>query len=138
MNKCIASHQKLLSELFKVYLQGNNSSFIIIDIAIVGGRKYGHDCGKILRMAPFVKAVSLVLNLMSSDDREDIIIFNKLVSKLEPKKIWASSEIILLDQGAQLTIIFLDGVRPHQIAQDSWFGDFSYSVNFVNLGYLND
>lgn len=49
----------------KSYLKFNNSSFVVVDIAVVGGRENSDDYWEFRRAVPFVHFVAIKLSLVS-------------------------------------------------------------------------
>ena len=70
-------------------------SFVVIHVKVVGGREDGHDRGEASRLCFAVHAISSILGLVSSNDRQEVVAFQELASSLvakSPGQRWAADE----------------------------------------------
>jgi len=66
------------------YFKFNECAFVVIDIAVVRGRKNCDDGWEIFFSVPLVHFVALNLSLMGSNKRQQSIFIHKLINRLHP------------------------------------------------------
>ena len=119
-----------------VILEKYNGTFVIIKIAVVGGREYCDYSREFFRAWPFVHFKSFVLSLMRSNDRNDFIFLEKAFGQLESKKVRASSHFIGLCYFLQRAILVINRISPYKITKQSRLRYFLDPINILNIFQL--
>ena len=69
---------------------------------------------------------------MGSNQRHYFILFEYFVAQLPTKKIRASPHLIRLHEGIHVSFRMVDGISPHQIAQEASDRNLPETVNFLD------
>lgn len=69
----IAECRGYCSELLDCYFELDNCAFVVVEIAVVGGREYGDDGGELLLSAPVIHFEAVCLSFMGSDDGKEAV-----------------------------------------------------------------
>ena len=74
---------------------------------------------------------------MSSDDRENLVLFEETAGHLGAKEVRASSDVVGLDEAIAGSSLVINWISPHQIAEESSFGDLPEPINLLYIFKLN-
>ena len=77
----------ILFYIHLVVLYQNNCALVLVRAAVVGGREHSDHRGERLRSSPSVHFVTIYLNLMCSDYRQEIVFLQYLL-------YWLQSEFV--------------------------------------------
>ena len=108
-SKCYSN--KIVSNA-KKNIKFNNSSFISINITIIGCRKNGNNCRKILHPIPFIHFITFNLCFMSSNNRQKIICLKELINSINSIKIRTTSNFITPINTCTNTVFIINWIRP--------------------------
>lgn len=75
----------ILFYIHLVVLYQNNRALVLVRAAVVGGREHSDHRGERLRSSPSVHFVTIDLNLMCSDYRQEIVFLQYLLYWFQPK-----------------------------------------------------
>lgn len=70
---------------------------------------------------------------MRPDDGYDFVSFEETLSQLAAEEVGTPSHIIVLYQIVTEAILVINGVRPHQVAEQSGLGDFAETVDLLDV-----
>lgn len=128
--------QSIILNLFKSYFKLNNSSFIVVKVAVVRGWKYCYNCWKLFSSSPMIHFKSIGLSLMSSNYWKKAIFLEESFWKFISKIIWTSSCIVFLNDWFHFACIIINWISPHQIAKGATFRNLLESIDLFNIFYL--
>ena len=103
-----------------VYLKFNDSSFIIVDIAVVWGWEYSDNHRELSWAVPLMHFISIKLGLVGPQDTQKLIFMQESVRGILAKEVWASTDVVSQEPlGASAFVIFY-GVRPEYVAEKTY------------------
>lgn len=70
-----------------VLFEFDDSSFVVVHIAVVGGREYRYHHWELLCSIPLVHLISIELRLMCPQDRQQLVLMQELVDGLLAKEV---------------------------------------------------
>ncbi len=68
----------------RVVLEFDDCAFVVVHVAVVGGREDRDDDGELLGTVPLVHLVAVELGLVGTENRQDLVLLQKLVDCLTP------------------------------------------------------
>lgn len=125
--------QCVILSLIYCYHEFNDGCLVIVEIAVVGGRK-NSDYGRELFLAcPVVHLESIRLGFVSPDYGQQFVLAEEALRKLIAKEVGTPSHLVFFDQLLHCSCSIVNRIGPHQVAEEPRFGDFPKSVNFLNI-----
>ncbi len=70
----------------KPYFEFDKSTFVVVDITVVGSGENCDHCRKVLLSVPLVHFVAFDLGLVSSDQREELVAIHELVDCFDTRE----------------------------------------------------
>lgn len=127
-----------LPDIHNVVLVLQNGSLVVVDIEIVGGREDGHDTGETSGSRLPVHSVAGILGLVSSDNREQVVLFEESASGGVGEKVRAASDMVVQEVIAGLFLAkVLKRVSPEDVAHEPLGRRLPESVNLVVMVSYN-
>lgn len=115
------------------YFKFDDCAFVVVKVTIIGGRKDGDNWGELFGSRPFVHFESFSLSLMSSDDRQNAVLFEEGSCDINSKEVRAPSDVIRFDNWLWEPRFIINRISPHQIAEKPCFGYLSKAINLLDI-----
>lgn len=121
------------------YLKLDNRPLVVVRIRVLRRRENSNHLGEVTvtvtvtRTLPIVHPVTLVLHLMRADHAHQIIITQKLRSRLNPENIRTVSIMVKLELPRHTPVLRLNRVSPQYITKQTILRNLMESVNTIQI-----
>ena len=122
----------VLLNIHFIVLNQNDSSFVVVLSAVVGGGEHRDDRGESRIAAPPVHLIAVNLNLMCTDNRDEVVAFQDGFDRLKAEFHGALPLDVLgeLDFAGMRVVA---GVGPQQVAEEAVERGLDEPVEFVDI-----
>jgi len=116
-----------------IVLKFDHGSFIVVDVAVVGGREDGDDDREVGVAVPAVHLVAIELGLVRPDDRDQVVALEEAVDGVVPVEVAAPPHVVDPVDVLANPVVVVDGVGPEQVAEDPLPGGFLKSIDLLYI-----
>ena len=128
-----------LPDVHHVVLVLQHSRFVVVDVKVVRGTKDGHDTWEPSRPRLSVHSITSILSLMSSNDRQQIVLLQEGTCGRVGKEVRATPDVVVHKELRCLFLPkFLEWIRPQDITHQTMSGRFAETVNLEGSVSVGD
>lgn len=122
----------VLFDVHFVILNKDDCAFIAVSATVVRRTEHCYNRRKCLTATPSVHLIPIHLHLVSSYNREEVVLLEEIFDRFEPKFNRALPLLILSEHDLH-SLVIINWISPEQVTQQSRQGWLLESVDVVNL-----
>ena len=92
------------------YVEADDGSFVVVGVAVVGGGEYGDDQREVVALVPLVHLVPVELRLVRPDNRQQLVVVQKLGGCLHPVEEGAPAHVVELVSFREFALFIFDRI----------------------------
>lgn len=128
--------ERVVLNISPSYQKLNYSPLVVVYIAVVRGREDSDDCRELVEPVPLVHLVSLDLGLVGADNRYQPVPLQEAFRQFVAEVVGAATHLVGLKKMLAASVVTVDGVCPHQVAEEATAGNLPKPINFSDLVHL--
>lgn len=92
------------------YVELDDRSFVVVGVAVVGRGEDGDDQREVVVLVPLVHLVAFELRLVRPDDRQQLVVVQKLGGRLHPVEEGAPAHVVELVSFREFALFIFDRI----------------------------